>query len=173
MNITITKEMLVEKKACSNGVIAFEKSFPEGFSGNLIDLLKNPPQDIRPFIGWFLARFEIALEGANLSGADLIGANLIGADLGGANFSGATLYLANLWGVNLSGANLSGANLSGADLWRANLSGANLSGANLSGANLSGVIGLNKILVLHLRDQYLYFKHRREGQIPLSITKKR
>src|SRR5574343_205989 len=140
----ITKELLIEKKACAEGLETFNATYPEGLvletKDRVVEALR---KGLGRWLGWFRSQFDIGhlntseglldLQRANLQWADLRGADLRRADLRGAQLRGA-----NLQGANLQRAYLQGANLQGADLYAADLQWADLRGADLQEADLRG-----------------------------------
>lgn len=125
----------------------------ESIKQRLIELLKSGQiQKFNRYRHWF-AKYNINLQGVDLSGinlenvnfryADLTGAklegtNLMGTDLRSANLKNSNLMNAKLNGANLKGAQLEGLNLRSADLSMAILSGVNLKDVDLRCANLKG-----------------------------------
>lgn len=111
MNLTITRQQLVDLGACASGLDAWDRvSADLGVSPEAWDLEWTPEtqvlslgcEDWRRHLGW-LAYWGI-LPLWSMAGAVLRGADLRHADL----------RHAHLWGADLMGANLRGADLTGA-----------------------------------------------------------
>src|SRR5574343_188900 len=139
----ITKELLIEKEACVEGLEAFKAAYPEGLvletKDQLVEALR---KGLGRWLVWFRKYFDIShlktSQGRlDLQGANLQRANLQGVDLRWADLRGAYLQRAYLQGANLQGAYLQWANLQGADL-----RGADLRGADLQEADLQGALGV-------------------------------
>src|SRR5574343_643467 len=122
----ITKELLIEKEACVEGLEAFKAAYPEGLvletKDQLVEALR---KGLGRWLVWFGLYFDIShlktsqghldLQGVNLQEAKLRWAYLQEADLQGANLQGAKLQWVNLRGADSREANLRWANLQGAD----------------------------------------------------------
>ena len=98
----ISAETLRAKGACTAGIEAFGRVFPDGFRGEFCATMQALilGTDLRTFFGWAVANGVVPiwsmaqwnLYGANLTGANLYGADLYGADLTGAELSNAIGY---------------------------------------------------------------------------------
>src|SRR5574343_544645 len=102
----ITKELLIEKKACAEGLETFNATYPEGLvletKDRLVEALR---KGLGRWLGWFRSQFDIGHLNTSEGLLDLQGADLRGADLYAANLQGADLRGAVLCGANLQGAN--------------------------------------------------------------------
>ena len=97
----ITTEILEDLEACTEGVEAFKKAYPDGWEGEWTEALqlKVLLSPLNKYLGW--AWWEKLLPQWNLSNANLRYADLSNADL----------RYADLRNANLSNADLSNANL--------------------------------------------------------------
>lgn len=135
MDLQISVEQLQEHNACTEGLNAFKKAFQNEFKGDLVEVLKNPPNTLRPYLSWLSKRFNISLAGVNLSNCNLKNTNASKMNFEGADFSGSDLSDMDLSSCNLRGANFREANMSRVWLCGSNLIDADFTGANLSGAD--------------------------------------